>query len=271
MNNLAGLGKKSRERLALLMRNTKGTISLAEVVALLKMSEAEAATFVSRLCKNGWLSRVRRGLYIPVAVQSSDTVAVAEDPWIIAQRLFSPCYIGGWTAAEYWDLTEQIFRSVVVVTAAKVRSKKVEAGGAEYFLKMASNKNLFGTTEVWRGNVKVQVSDPSRTIIDVLNDPEIGGGIRPSFDLLKSYLGSKNKNFDLLIQYAEKAGNRSVFKRLGFLVEKVNPGENSFIERCLLRISKGYSKLDPKLKCEKIVTKWKLWIPSSWEGESVND
>ena len=32
-----------------------------------------------------------------------------EDPLVIAEKLFSPCYVGGWSAAEYWGITEQIF------------------------------------------------------------------------------------------------------------------------------------------------------------------
>ena len=271
MDKLAGLGKKSRERLALLVRSMKGVISLKEAATVLNMPQDQAATFVSRLCKNGWLSRISRGVYIPVSIESRNADPVSDDPWVIAQRLFEPCYIGGWSAAEHWDLTEQIFRSVLVVTARKVRSKKIEAGGAEYFMKMATKKNLFGTTEVWRNNVKVKVSDPSKTIVDVLNDPEIGGGIRPAFDLLKNYLSSKNKNFDLLIQYGEKMGNGAIFKRLGFLVEKKYPQEKSFLERCQLRISKGYSKLDPALKGDKIISKWKLWIPASWTDRNLND
>ncbi len=271
MNSLAGLGKKSRERLASLMRGMKGVISLEDAASILKMPEAQAATFVSRLCKNGWLSRIRRGMYIPVAIESKNVDPVSEDSWAIAQRLFEPCYIGGWSAAEHWDLTEQIFRSVVVVTARKVRSKKIEAGGAEYFLKMTTNEKLFGTTEVWRNNAKVKVSDPSKTVVDIFNAPEIGGGIRPAFDILKNYLSSKNKNLDLLIQYGEKTKNGTVFKRLGFLVEKKYPQEKSFLERCQFRISKGYSQLDPALKSDKIISKWKLWIPSSWTGENSND
>jgi len=269
MDKLAGLGKKSRERLALLVRSMKGVISPKEAATVLNMQKAQAATFISRLCNNGWLSRIRRGVYIPVSIESRNADPVSDDPWGVAQRLFEPCYIGGWSAAEQWDLTEQIFRSVLVVTARKVRSRKINAGGTEYFIKMTTRKNIFGTTEVWRNNTKVKVSDPSKTIIDVLNDPEIGGGIRPVFDLLKNYLNSKNKNFDLLIQYGEKTGNGAVFKRLGFLVEKKYPQEKSFLERCQLRISKGYSKLDPALKGDKIISKWKLWIPASWAGPDL--
>src|SRR3989338_894532 len=194
MLNLAGLGKKSRERLALLLRNSKNVVSLKEATSILKMPKAQTVTFLSRLCRNGWLSRVGPGIYIPVSVESKSADPVTEDSWVIAQRLFDPCYIGGWSAAEHWDLTEQIFRSVLVITAGKVRPKKIEAGGAEYFLKMTPKKNLFGSVDIWRNNVKVRISDPSKTIIDILNDPEIGGGIRPAFDFLKSYMRSKNKN-----------------------------------------------------------------------------
>ena len=43
---------------------------------------------------------------------------VVEDPWILVPALFDPAYIGGRTAAEHWDLTEQIFRDIVVYTHA---------------------------------------------------------------------------------------------------------------------------------------------------------
>ena len=271
MNKLDGLGKKSRERLALLIRKTKGTISLKEAASILNWPEPKTALFVSRLCKNGWLNRVQRGVYVSVPMESNDTEPVLDDPWGLAQKLFDPCYIGGWSAAEYWDMTEQIFRSIVVVTSKVVRIKKVEAGGAAYFLKMTKNENLFGTKEIWKNNLKVKVSDPTKTIIDILSDPEIGGGIRPSFDVLKNYLSSKNKDMNLLLQYGDRLGNRVVFKRLGFLIEKTSPEGKDFLGQCLQRLSEGYSKLDPSLKCEKIITKWKLWVPESWANGNLND
>jgi hypothetical protein len=35
-----------------------------------------------------------------------------------------------------------------------------------------------------RGQVKVSVSDPTRTILDLLSDPALGGGIRSTMDML---------------------------------------------------------------------------------------
>lgn len=66
---------------------------------------------------HGWPRRVRRGLYLVLPLEAqSDRAITVEDPWILADELFSPCYIGGWSAAQHWGLTEQIFRSVFVVT-----------------------------------------------------------------------------------------------------------------------------------------------------------
>ena len=37
-------------------------------------------------------------------------------------------------------------------------------------------RRLFGTTPLWREQVRVPVSDPTRTIVDVFDDPALGAG-----------------------------------------------------------------------------------------------
>jgi hypothetical protein len=34
---------------------------------------------------------------------------VIEDPWVLVPTLFGDSYIGGWTAAHHWELSEQLF------------------------------------------------------------------------------------------------------------------------------------------------------------------
>src|SRR4030067_2797497 len=110
MEAILGLGKEDRKRLSAIVRETKGTVSVKEASNILKVSATESAKMLSRWVKKGWLSRVKRGLYIPIPFESRTAEIPLEEPWIIAERLYSPCYIGGWSAAEYWDLTEQVFR-----------------------------------------------------------------------------------------------------------------------------------------------------------------
>jgi predicted transcriptional regulator of viral defense system len=265
MNTLAGIGKTDRERMAAIIRGTKGTISVKEAAAILNIASADAAKMLARWTKNGWMTRVRRGLYVPVPLESRTADMPLEDPWIIAERLFAPCYIGGWSAAEYLDLTEQMFRTVMVMTLQKPRDRRPKIKDTAFWLRTVSEKALFGLSAVWRGQVKISVSNPTRTIVDLLIDPELGGGIRSSTDMLVNYLRSKSKNLKLLIEYAARLGNGAVFKRLGFLLEKLAPGETAIIDECRTRLTSGNAKLDPKLENTKLITCWRLWVPKRWK------
>lgn len=268
---MKGIGSKSRERLARVLRKTGGAISPSDVAAILTISNLQAAKLLSFWATQGWVKRVQRGLYIPVPLDSLTDEIAPEDPWILAERLYAPCYIGGWSAAEHWDLTEQIFSSILVFTVRRPRHRKQEVGGTRVLLRTTSESNFFGLKTVWRGKTKVRVSDPSRTIIDVLDDPRAGGGIRNVNDLFNNYLKSKYRNIDELLNFAKRIGNGSVFKRLGFLLERYNPDETAAIEECLRHLSQGNSKLDPDLPKDGLITKWKLWVPASWQERASND
>ena len=92
-------------------------------------------------------------------------------------------------------------------------------GGIKFKLKTIRPYKVFGTKTVWRGSVKIQVSDSSKTIIDLLDDPALGGGMRVIKDFFIEYWESGYRNIDRLIEYAEKMKNKTIFKRLGFLLE----------------------------------------------------
>lgn len=267
METISGLGKEDRKRLSAIFRETKGTISVEEASNILKVSPTEAAKMLSRWAKKGWLSRVRRGIYIPIPLEARTAEIPLEDPWIVAERLYSPCYIGGWSAAEYWDLTEQVFRTVVVLTTQKPRDRSPVIRGTSFLLRTISEKTIFGTKTVWRGKVKVSVSDPSRTLLDMLIDPKLGGGIRSTTDMFLNYLKSEKKDLELLIKYAKRLRNGAVFKRLGFLLERYASEQKAAIDECKLQLTTGNVKLDPALKSDKLITRWRLWVPDSWIKE----
>ena len=267
MQSMNGLGKADRERLSAVLRGTKGTISVAEAAGILEMPASSAAKLLSRWAKKGWLSRVRRGLYVPVPLESRTADVPLEDAWVIADRLFGPCYIGGWSAAEYWDLTEQIFRTVVVLTTQRPRDRKPTIKGTAFWLRTVPVNAMFGLKAVWRGQVKVAVSDPTRTILDVLSEPQLGGGLRSTVDMFRNYLHSEKKDLTLLLEYAAQLGNGAVFKRLGFLLEQFAENEQAVIDVCREKLTAGNTKLDPASKAERLITRWRLWVPERWVKE----
>lgn len=265
MKDISGIGPLSRERLSKVLRFSKSVITVGHVSEVLNISNIESGKLLSLWAKKGWLYRIKRGIYISVPLESSDGEPAIEDPWIIADAVFSPCYIGGWSAAEYWDFTEQIYQSICIITTQAKRNKEISLGNVDFYLKTIPSVKMSGYKGVWRGQVKVRISDPGRTIADMLDDLKLGGGIRPTSEILINYMKSKYKNLDMLIQFSEQLGNKSIFKRLGFLLEKYFPDEDETISICQKKISSGYTKLDPDIDSNRIVTRWKLRMPEYWK------
>ncbi len=260
-SKIGGLRKKGRLLLARLLKSAPGTISVESASKILSLDSRATAILLSSWAKRGWLSRIQRGLYIRIPLQSTSTDIVPEEPRLIAHAIFSPCYIAGFTASEHWGLTEQIFNTVVVLTQKKVHKRNPEIKGIKFLIKTISIKRFFGTKSIWIGTSKIEVSDSTKTIIDCLNDPILAGGIRMTGDFLKNYFNSKEKNPTLLLDYAKRMSNSAIYKRLGFLLEKYLPNEHELINKCRENIKFGYSQLDPSIPGKSINTRWRLWIP----------
>jgi predicted transcriptional regulator of viral defense system len=253
----------TRERLAAVLRESPGLIGADHVMSALAMDRSSATKTLARWYAQGRLQRVGQGLYAVVPLDAITSGQVLEDPWILVPSLFGSAYIGGWTAAEHWDLTEQIFRDIFVFTTKTLRAKKYDAHGITFLLRHIRPNALFGLRGIWRGQIKVQISDIHRTMIDMLADPSTGGGIRHVADCFAAYLKHKDANPQTLIQYAEKLGNGAVFKRMGFLAE-TQPGQSDLVEASRKRLTQGNAKLDPGLDTPRLVRAWRLWIPKTW-------
>jgi predicted transcriptional regulator of viral defense system len=261
---------RGRARLATLLRASGDVIRIDDTVRALDLPRTEAAKLLSRWVKQGWLRRVGTGAYVAVPLDALQSEHVLEDPWILVPTLFSPGYVGGRTAAEHWDLTEQIFRDIVVITSQTVRNTTQVHHGAQFALKHVKANKIFGTKSVWRGQTKIAVSDMHRTIIDMLEDPALGGGIQHVVDCLRVYFRRPDRDDTKLIGYAVRLGNGAVFKRLGFLAERLGDAE-ALVVACRQNLTKGNTRLDPALASPKLVTTWHLWIPERGEVGAVHD
>jgi len=256
-----------RARLAAVLRAAKEVVSVDLAAKTLAIERGPAAKLLSRWRAQGWLRRIGPGLYVPAPLDLAGSEQVIADPWVLVPTLFGQCYIGGWTAAHHWELTEQLFDETVVFTTRRVVDKRVTAQGAVFLLHCIPAKRLFGLKTLWRGSAKVAISDPARTVIDMISTPQTGG-IDHVFECLRTYLGDKTGDRDLLIRYAEQLGNGAVFKRLGFLAA-TRLKDKKLADACRARLTQGYATLDPALSSSNLITAWRLWVPARWKGNAA--
>lgn len=261
--------ESTKGRIASVLREAGPLVTAGDAARALRVSRSEAARMLSRWSRQGWLRRIRRGLYGPVPLDASDPVQILPDPWILVPELFGPGYVGGWSAAEHWDLTEQVFRSVLVFTTRSPRPREQTIQGIPFVLRQVAPRKLFGTRTVWRGTTKVAVSDPERTIVDMMNDPSVGGGIRHAAACVRACLQS-NGDLARVLDYAERFASGAVFKRLGFVLSSLGANPE-VLERCRGNLTAGNAKLDPGLRCPRLVSKWRLWVPEGWAAGLPDD
>lgn len=254
---------KGRAQLQQVLASAKDVIHIADVTKALAVTRTEAAKRLARWREQGWLRRVGPGAYVPASIGTLGSERVLDDPWVLVPALFAPGYVGGRTAAEHWDLTEQIFKDIVVITGQAIRERHQTRQGFEFTLKHLKPEKIFGTKPVWRHSTKVPVSDVQRTIIDMLDDPALGGGIQQVSDCLQAYFKRADRDDQKLVGYGDQLGNGAVFKRLGFLAERHHDG-TALVELCQARLTAGNAKLDPALDCKRLISRWRLLIPISW-------
>ena len=257
----AGVTGRRRKQLTMLHRAFSGPFEAAQAAAVLGIDLDRTRRLLAALAANGWLARVRMGWYICVPLEASQPREWREDPWKVAAALFSPGYIGGWSAVEHWGLTDQIFNVIYVIAGRKVKPARQTIQGTHFLIRTVPERTLFGTRRVWRKRVPVNVSDPHRTIIDILDVPEAAGGILHASEVLQTYFESEHSAQATLLQYGDRLGRGTVFKRLGYLAERARLADVDFVEACHSRITKGLSQLDPSGPPNgPIIARWNLRV-----------
>lgn len=266
-NKIGGISRISRQLLSRLHQAKSEPFTVAEAASILGIERKRATQLLSSWASRGWLSNVRRDLYITVPLSARHPNKRKEDPWIVTKALFEPGYIGGWSACEHWELTEQIFKDIVVFTTRNIRTREQIVQDTTYIIRVFPPEKLWGIELVWHGQSKIAVSDPTRTIVDILNEPKIGGGIRHCAGILENYIHSTYRNDNLLMDYLSRFKNRTIAKRLGYLLESLEIDSNELVEFCRSKISTGYSKLDPKVRNKgKILRRWNLEVNVNIKG-----
>jgi predicted transcriptional regulator of viral defense system len=270
MSQVAGISGRGRGELARVLATGRRFVTPADVAAELGVDAGTAAKRLARWAEQGWVRRVRRGLYIDVPVQATNPATWGEDPLLVAAQVWPGCYFTGWTAASHWALSEQVFRTTVLKTSQRVRAASVRLLDHDYLLAHVAEPALgWGLSTQWQDGVRLRFADPARTVIDSLDTPRLAGGIRHAGDILTAYLAEHDPG--ALIAHGDRWGNRAVFKRLGFLVETLALEAPGLVAACQERLSTGISWLDPDGPDRgRRVMRWRLHANVTVVGEGAS-
>lgn len=258
--DLRGVSGEGRAELSFLLSRVPEVFGTDLARKILNQPGQVVSQKLANWTKAGYLARIKRGTYVQIPLNIEDPRNWLGDEYRRALTFWPNSYFTGWTSANHWGLTEQVFRTLVLRTSDRVRPDKGETLRSKFIVKHSNRLDLdWGIANEWRDETKVAFADPARTIVEVLAQPELGGGMRHVTEMVHSYLD----DFEItkLVNSANKLGKGTVHKRLGYLLESAKYPDTQVIDALATKITKGITLLDPAgPNSGERIMKWNLRI-----------
>ncbi len=252
-------------RLLSTLAETGRTIfTLKEVTDVLGTSYSNAKVVANRLSRKKWIIRLARGKYLIVPLRAGVRGHYTEHEFVIASHIADPYYVAYWSALNHHALTEQVPSAVFVATTKRVGSRSIL--GVKYKVVSLIARKFFGFSRVAVADSQVNISDIEKALTDALDHPEYSGGMSQVARAV--WEARERASFEKVVGYAERMGNSTILKRLGYLAEILELDLPDLLNAQIgPRLGKGYSVLDPLAEREgHYSSKWNLLLNVSEES-----
>ena len=141
-----------------------------------------------------------------------------KDSFTIASNMIWPCYISGWSAVSYYHLTDQIPQAIFVITTRARKKREIIFNNTKIIFTKVKPKYFFGYKRERYGDYDIFIAEKEKALIDSALLKKIS--FSEVCDIIKDNV--EDINIPLLIKYLIKIKNKSLMKRFGFLLDRLN-------------------------------------------------
>ena len=225
--------------------------------------------------KKNHLLRIRTGLYavVPHSINSPKDFMI--DPYLIVGRIAKDAILSYQTALDFHGLSYSIHNNFYYCSNSAIKSFQFQ--GQQFqrisFPKILHTKKQenFATIKRERQGMDIKVTSLERTLVDVLNRPDLTGGWE---EIWRSLEAIAAVDVELVIKYAVLLNNATTIAKLGYFFEmhqaefSITDTQLKKLEKC---IPKGKHYFDNRKTTNgKLFKRWNLIIPleiinKSWE------
>jgi len=242
---ITGLSQQEAELLSRLAATGRSLFTYEEMIGLWR-NPATARLALHNLERAGWLNRIERGLYALIPLSAGPERQWSQNALVVASHLLEPAAVAYWSALHYWNLTEQVPRSVFVQSPSRKFRKDLIVAGVRYQFVVVKPSRFFGFHEPTIEGHTVRITDREKTILDAADRPDLSGGIWQLALALQRHVAELD--WQRLDDYLRRFASGALYKRLGYLVETLNlsvPDRPQLLERWQQRLTTGIAVLDP--------------------------
>ena len=214
-----------------------------------KISRQEVRNLVSKLFKNGWLVRIKKGVYYITTLESRGT-ASGLSAYIIAQILVKDSYISTEAALQYHGMFDQYLKTITSVSQKQYKTKNIQK--IIYKFIKTNKKHFYGWKEVSIQSKSVKIATAEKAILDLLSFDKTIYAIDLVLEKLKEY--KHNFSFNRFSRFIERQ-SISVQRILGFLFDKADIDSSYIQHQIKNKAGCSYMSQDSKI----FNAKWRLY------------
>ncbi len=206
-----------------------------------------AKNVITRLTRNGWLIRIKRGLY--AISDLSNRGFLSFSPYVVASLLVKDSYVSFESALAYHGMFDQLTNKTISIS--QVQYKAVQLQSVEYSFVKVLEKWFFGWQEVSIDNKTVRMATAEKALVDMIQFHKS----KYTVDLVVEKLSLYKSSLDLQ-KMTEHLGKMSLttIKTFGFLFDLLGIDSGDFYNQVKLRGTHLMLSGDSKFNA-----KWRLY------------
>lgn len=215
--------------------------------------------------KSGRVVRVRRGLYA-VIPEGAATNTYPVDPFLVAARLTADAALSHHTALEFHGRAYSVHQHFTYSASRPLGPLAFRSHffrGARFPRALCrKGKEHFGVSTAERAGMELRVTGLERTLVDVLDRPDLSGSWEEIWRSLESV---EFFDLDKVVEYALLLGNATTGAKTGFFLEQHR--EPLMVEDRHLKAIHVLRPRHPhyldraKRKPGRLVSEWNLVVP----------
>ena len=236
-----GLSTREARALSRLASEGNRVVTVGDLERSLEISRKSATDMAHGLSEKGWLERLTPGRYLIVPLAAGADPVHTEHEFVIAASLVEPMYVGYWSALNHHGLTEQLSRTVYLVTTA--RAPKREVHGVTYRPVTVTERKFFGDEPVAVDSATVNVSSVEKTLVDCADHPQFCGGIVQLATAMEN-AAARGCSWTHVVEALRRVGNGAATKRIVYLADQLGIDLPEY-EDLVADFTTGYPLFDP--------------------------
>lgn len=256
--NTKTMGARTARLIAELNEQRRTVFTVDEASRFMGVTTQRARDLLSKAEKRGLVTRLKPGLFNLVPFERGHDTFHVDNPYLIARALVGEAsyFISHGSALELHALTTQPQLAISVSVTRRLHPQFIQ--GYEFRFIKIDAADVFGLSDFWvTPDQAIKISDPERSIIDGLHQPQHAGGVSEVAKAL--WIGKGKLKIERLIEYALRLDVGAVIRRLGYLLDLYQMADRQRLEALRIKLTPTYQRLEPLLPNEgAMLARWRI-------------